>query len=340
MAISKQIIIGLCMLVFVSTSCKNDNKPDPATPSDATNGINPELQSLSLQLQKDPKNDSLLFQRAEVYYRLEGYDEAIKDLGDAIVIDSMRPKYYHLLADVFMDYAKSYQAIKTMEVAVSKFPERTPTLLKASEYYLIIKKYTEALSLLNKILLRDPQNAEALYMSGRVALDMGKTNEAINVMRKSVKINADNADAWEFLGRIFLEKNDPLCLQYFDNALRIDSSNTDIRIYKAMFHKQKGDFPKAFASYKEIITRDPDNSDAFYDMAIMYLEMDSLNAAFNHFDICIKRDPLFVKAYYYRGVVSEQKGDQKAALADYTQANKMSPNLKEAKEALVRLGVK
>jgi tetratricopeptide (TPR) repeat protein len=338
MAISKQIIVGFFMLVFLSMSCKND--PKPVTPTDATNGINPELQALSLLLQKDPKNDSLLFQRAEVYYKLEGYDEAIKDLGDAIVIDSMRPKYYHLLADVFMDYAKSYQAIKTMEVAVSKFPERTATLLKASEYYLIIKKHTEALSLLNKILLRDPQNSEALYMSGRVALDMGKTDEAVSVMRKSVKLNADNADAWEFLGRIFLEKNDPLCLQYFDNALRIDSTNTDLRVFKAMYHKQKGDFPKAFDAYKEIIARDPDNSDAFYDMAIMYLEMDSLDAAYNHFDICIKRDPLFVKAYYYRGVVAEQKGDPKAALADYKQANKMSPKLKEANEALIRLGAK
>jgi tetratricopeptide (TPR) repeat protein len=340
MTISKQLIFSLFTFVLLSVACKNDPKTDVPVVSDATNAINPELKALSLELEKYPKSDSLLFRRAEVFYRLEGYDGAINDLSAAIVIDSMQPKYYHLLSDVFMDYTKSYQAVKTMEVAVSKFPDRIPTLLKASENYLIIRKHSEALKLLNRIMLRDPQNAEALYMSGRVALDMGKTNEAIASMQKSVKINADNADAWEFLGRIFSEKNDPVALQYFDNALRLDSTNTDLRIYKAMFHKQKGDFPKAFAAYKEIVTADPDNADAYYDMAIMYLELDSLDAAYNHFDLSIRRDPLFVKAYYYRGVVSEQKGDQKSAIKDYTQANKMSPNLKEAKEALVRLGLK
>jgi tetratricopeptide (TPR) repeat protein len=338
---SKLLFFSLFALIFLTIGCKNDPKTiAPVVATDANNAINPELQALTLQLQLSPKNDSLLFKRASVFYKLEGYDGAITDLTAAIMIDSMQPKYYHLLSDVFMDYTKSYQAVKTMEVAVSKFPNRIPTLLKASENYLIIRKHSEALKLLNKIMLLDPQNSEALYMSGRVALDMGKTNEAIASLRQSVKINADNPDAWEFLGRIYSEKNDPVALQYFDNALRLDSTNTDLRIYKAMFYKQKGDFPNAFRSYKEIVNREPDNADAFYDMGIMYLELDSLDAAYSHFDISIKRDPLFVKAYYYRGVVSEQKGDKNAAIADYKQANKMSPNLREANDALARLGLK
>jgi tetratricopeptide (TPR) repeat protein len=337
---SKIIFLAFFAFNLLVIACKNDPKTVVNPSASTSTGLNPELEALTQQLEKDPKNDSLLYKRAEVFYRLEGYDGAINDLSAAIVIDSMQPKYYHLLSDVFMDYTKSYQAVKTMEVAISKFPDRIPTMLKASENYLIIKKHSEALKLLNKILLTDPQNSEALYMSGRVALDMGKTDDAIGMLRQSVKIDADNVDAWEFLGRIFLGKNDPLALQYFDNALRLDSTNTDLRIYKAMFYKQKGNYPKAFAAYKDIVNREPDNADAFYDMGIMYLELDSMDAAHKHFDLCVKRDPLFVKAYYYRGVASEEKGDKAAALADYTQANKMSPNLKEAQEALVRLGVK
>jgi tetratricopeptide (TPR) repeat protein len=62
-----------------------------------------------------------------------------------------------------------------------------------------------------------------------------------------------------------------------------------------------------------------------------------LSKAYDHFDIAIKTDPLFVKAYYYRGLCSELQGNIEAALADYKQANGMSPDYKEAKEALERL---
>jgi hypothetical protein len=37
---------------------------------------------------------------------------------------------------------------------------------------------------------------------------------------------------------------------------------------------------------------------------------------------------------------SEMKGNKEAALADYKQANGMSPDYPEAKEALIRLGQK
>lgn len=89
-----------------------------------------------------------------------------------------------------------------------------------------------------------------------------------------------------------------------------------------------------------MIVRNPDYSNAYFDPQVIYLELDSLDQAYSNFDIATKTDPLFVKAYYYRGLCSEMKGKKEAALADYKQANGMSPDYKEAKEALARLGVK
>ena len=99
------------------------------------------------------------------------------------------------------------------------------------------------------------------------------------------------------------------------------------------------DFKNAFALYNKIITEHPDYSNAYFDVGLIHLELDSLDKAYNDFDKAIKTDPLFVIAYYYRGVCSESKGDKKAAIADYQQANKMSPNLPEPKEALERLNI-
>ncbi len=330
-------ILFLCgLLFFIYVSCKSDPKPTAA----AGQQIDPELAALNALLEKNPNDDSLLYRRAEVYYKLDGHDEALKDLARAMQLDSMRPAYYHLLADVLIDYARpndSRRAIDVLKLAAERFPERTVTLLKLSEFQLIVKQHGDALITLDKILRRDPQNAEAYYMAGRIALDKGDTTAAVASFQKSVQFDATNADAWMFLGRIYTNRNNPRALQFFDNVLRLDTANLEAREFKGVFYKRTGDFDNAFSTYRDIIARNPDYSNAYFDMGVIYLELDSLTKAHNNFDIAIKTDPLFIKAYYYRGLCSELLGDNTGALKDYKQANGMAPSFEEAKEARERL---
>jgi tetratricopeptide (TPR) repeat protein len=324
---------GLCLF----SACRNDQSKAP-NPLGQFN--DPGLARLTVQLEEQPDNDSLLFERALLFHELDGYDEALADLSRAIQLDSMQPQYYHLLADVYLDYARpndSRRAIDVLETAAARFPDHTHTLLKLSEFQLIVAQHSAALQTIDRILRRDPQSAEAFFMTGRVALDMKDTARAMVAFRKSVQLDAGNVDAWLFLARIAALRNDPQTLQYLDNALRVDSSNLEAREQKGIYYKLRGRFDDAFAVYRDIIQRNPDYSNAYFDMGMIYLELDSLQKAYDHFDFAIKTDPLFVKAYYYRGVASEAAGNTDAALADYVQANKMSPDYPEAKEARARL---
>ncbi len=338
--VTKRIFPLFVALLFVASlliSCKNE--PGPAT--DTTNKApDPQLTKLNALLAKDPDNDSLLYRRASVYFQLEGYDEALADASRALQLDSMQPMYYHLLADIMLDYGRpndSRRAIAVLKRATEKFPDRIPTWLKLSEFQLIVKQHGDALASLNEVLQRNPQSAEAFFMSGRVALDMGDTTRAIKAFQRSVQYDAANADAWTFLGRIFSKRNDPLAIQYFENALRVDSTSLEVREYEGDFYKRRGENEKAFAVYRDIIVRDPDYSNAYFDIGLLYFSQDSLNKAYDHFNLAIKTDPLFVNAYYFRGMVSEAMGNAVAALSDYKQANKMSPDFKDAKEARARL---
>jgi tetratricopeptide (TPR) repeat protein len=336
---STNYIAFLLMVLFLApTGCKNDSKPAP----DALlkQQQDPQLVALNDLVSKNPNNDSLLYRRAKVFYKLQAYDEALADVGQAMKLDSTKPDYYHLMANVFMDYSRphdSRRAIEVMQAAAKRFPGRIPTLLKLSEFQLIVKQHSEALSTLNQVLVKDPQNAEAFFMSARVALDQGDTTNAIKALRTSVQINADNFDCWMFLGKIMAVRKNPQAIQCFDNAIRVDSTRIEARDLKAEFYKRQGAFDKAFAVYRDIITRNPDYSNAYFDMGMIYLELDSFPKAYTNFDIAIKTDPLFVNAYYYRGVCSEMEDHPAAALGDYAQASKMAPDFQEAKEAKERL---
>jgi tetratricopeptide (TPR) repeat protein len=328
------ILAAFCLFYACSGDSKKLSEAAQAVQQD------PEMMQLNQLLESNPNNDTLLYRRALLYYRLDGYDEALLDVGKAIQIDSSKAPYYHLMADVLLDYGRpndSKRAIEVLKTATRKFPNRLSTLLKLSEFQLIVRKHGDALETLNQVLLRDPQNAEAYFMSGRVALDKADTLNAIASMKKSVQLNADNVDAWIFLGRIYSTKNNPQAIQYFDNALRVDSTSLEAREFKAAFYKRQGQFDQAFSIYRDIITRNPDYANAYFDMGMIYLEQDSLDKAYAHFDLATKTDVLFVDAFYYRGLSSELKGNPVAALADYKQAYKMNPTYEEAKAAKERL---
>ncbi len=335
LAVIGLVVIGLAVWYFMP-----ERKAEPLSEAAQELQSDPQLAELTAALEKDPNNDTLLYLRAKTYYKLDAFDEAMADLEKAMRIDSMQPVHYHLLADVLLDYARpndSKRAIEVLKLAAQRFPDRIPTLLKLSEFQLIVKKHGDALITLDKILQRDPQNAEAFYMAGRVALDKGDTTSAIGSLQKSVRIDPENADAWFFLGRIFGNRNNSLALQYYDNALRVDSTYLEAAEFKAVYYKKNGAYDKAFAIYRDLLLRDPDYANAYFDMGIIYLELDSLSKAYDNFNIATKVDPIFVKAYYYRGVASEKMGNKEAALADYKQASGMAPDFQDAQEAKTRL---
>lgn len=338
----RSLVNGLWLVALVHSlfwsACKNEPKKIPEAYLELT--TNPEIARFTQLIEQDPKNDSLYYLRAEAYYQLDGFDEALADLKMAMSIDSMKPQYYHLLADVLIDYARpndSKRAVDILTLAAQRFPERIPTLLKLSEFQLIVRQHSDALATLDRIFRLEPRHPEAFFMAGRIALDMGDTLKAIASFKKSVQHDAENADAWMFMGRIYLNQNNPLALQCFDNVLRVDSTNLEAREFKAIYHKVQGNFEQAFAIYRDIVRRNPDYSNAYFDMGTIYLEQDSLSKAYDHFNLAVKTDPLFVMAYYYRGLTSELMGNLEAARADYVQASKMSPNYPEPKEALERL---
>jgi tetratricopeptide (TPR) repeat protein len=332
-------IVTVCgLMALLASSCKEKT----ATTAAQTGSGDPTIDRISARIEKDPKNDSLYYYRGRQYWELEAYDQAIADATKAIALDSLKPAYYLLLADAHIDYARpndSKRALNIMEKACAIFTEDKGTYLRTAEFYLIVRQYNDALKKLDHVLKRDPLNAEAYFITGRVTLDQGDTLRTIKSLQKAVQLDASNKEAWVFLGRIFSNRFNNNAIQFYDNALRLDSTDVQVQEYKAAHYKRMGNFDKAFALYRKIIIEHPDYSNAFFDMGLIYLEQDSLNKAHEHFNQAIRTDPLFVIAYYYRGVASESKGDTKAAIEDYKQALKMSPNLPEPKKALERLKV-
>lgn len=333
---TSSFILLLGCAIAMGAGCKQDK--GTGSENNPAGALDPSLSQLNLLIEETPDKPELYFQRAGVYYELEGYDEAIQDLQKALTYDSVNINYLHLLADVYLDYYQSFKALKTMEQAAALYPTRIPTLLKLSEFQLILKQPEQALLTLEKIRAVDPQNAEMFYMGGLILEDMGKIDEAIGGFQSAVEIDPELIEAWIELGKLWALKKDPGAIRFFDNALRVDSTNVTALHEKAYYLSNTvEDLDGALALYKKIILAQPQYPDAYYNAGLLYMDMDSIDRAMQEFNLNIQVDPAFYQAYYYRGLCQEMKGNPEDARRDYEQALNLAPDYQKAREALDKL---
>jgi len=328
---------GIVVIVFLAFSCDRDSNGNSASATQVPSTGNPTIDNLTKKILYNPNDPTLYAGRAGAYYQVGGYDEAIADLSTALRYDSTNVEYQHVLADIYMDYYKSSLALTTMEHAAKMHPERIPTLLKLSEFQLILKQNSASLKTIDQVLKLNANESEAYFMMGRNFYDMDDIPRAIGSFQKAVRLNSDLLEGWVYLGELFDKKDSEDAIKHYDNALDIDSTNLDALNGKAAYYHQRGKLDEAIAIYKKTNRMHPQYSDAYYRAGLAFLEKDSANTAYQQFDLATKTEPTNVMAYFYRGVVAEMKGDRDAAKNDYQQALNLSPDFERAQKALDNL---
>lgn len=325
--------MGLC-----SIACKQSEK-DAVGKDDASNIYEGDLalEGVSRAIQSDPYNLKLRYDRAEMLYNREFYDQAIADLEYAIKLDSTQIEPYHFLADIYLDYYRSEDALLTLRKVLKLQPKRIATHLKLSEFLHILKNYDKSILAANDVLGIDQNNAEAYFMIGMNFRAMGEDQRATNSFQRAVELDAELTDAWIILGELHDQKNNPIALQYYSNAINVSPDNIQALHAKAFYLQNHDQLDPAIQLYKQINVLDPQYEDAYFNTGILYMEMDSIPKAYEHFNILINIDPENSLAYYFRGLTYELVGDTDKARNDYQQALNLDPSNEKAKDALAAI---
>jgi tetratricopeptide (TPR) repeat protein len=170
---------------------------------------------------------------------------------------------------------------------------------------------------------------------------MGEKDRATKACQNCVANNSDNVDGWVNLGLLYDDRKDPKALQCYENALRLEPLNPDILYNKALYYQNRKEDETAKNIYRQIIGMDRKYADAIFNIGVLQFEnKDSLQKAFNNFNILVQTDNQYVKGYYLRGLCYERLGKLQEAKQDYEQAINLLPEYAAAKEALEKLNRK
>ncbi len=326
--------IIVCFLFLLMLSCKTD--PHQAIQSNDITG-DTDIDAVTKAISKNTGDASLYYERAKLFYDRKNYDRAIEDLASSMKIDSISAISHHLLADVYLDYFQSRKALATMLRAAKLHPSRIPTLLKLCEVQYILKQYDESRKTVNNILKLDRENAEAYLMLGLNFKDEEDFVRAVNSFQTAVELDPELVDAWILLGDLYANNDAESAISFYDNALTVDPQSIAALHSKAFYLQNKDRLTEAITEYNKIKMIDKSYKDAYLNSGILYMEMDSVDRAFEEFNIMVGVAPDSHLAYYYRGLASASLGKVEEAKNDFNSSLNLKRGFQKAQEALERL---
>ena len=335
------LFFGLGLLIFVACNGRSPSASvNPPIAEDSTANQytgSPLLDNLTDQINQNPDAAELYLQRGSLFYERNEYQAAIVDLQRVLDLDSTNYEAWHLLADAYLDSQQSRLALDALEAALRLDSTRIPTLLKFSEFQLILRQYEGSRKVAERVLSLDAYHPEGYYMLGMNYKEVGDTARAINSFQTTVEQDPYHIDAYRQLGNLFDYLRNPIALEYFDNALRIDSTDEGALFGKAWYFHQRNSFDDAKTWYDKAAALYPYNPDIHFNNGFLHLEMKDYETAHKYFDLSVNVEPAYGKGWYFRGIASEYLGNRAAAIEDYRQAANLMENNQQALDALERL---
>lgn len=332
-------VLGL-LAVLTLFACVDKNKTTGSNnPIYAHQSVKP----LTEQIAADPQNASLYFQRGKAIRKIGGgeigYDSlAIADFKMAATLDSSKSEYFSAVGDLLFEHQDVSGSLPWLEYAIKLNPEDKQAQLKIAKMFVYLKDYPKAFAAINTVLRQDVYNPEGYFLKGMIYKDMKDTSRAISSFQTAVQVAPDYYEAIVQLGLVYGLKHDPLALQYFNNAFKLDSTDAFPLYARGIFYQDQEKYEEAKAEYRNTILHDRQYGDAYFNIGYILMQQDSLEKARHQFDLVTKIDPSNPRAYYNRGLCSEMMGDKATASADYKQALVFDEEYAEAKAGLQRVG--
>jgi len=336
----KRISLFILSLGLFLACNNNTEKKDNTQPQDTTLAKlnSPELKRINDLLKASPNNPELYLQRGKVYLALKDFDAAVADGNRAILIDSTKDSYYLFLTDAYFYGNHTRQAKEILERCIKNVPNSTEGYLKLAELLFYVKKYQESINHINNALRIDETIAKGYFLKGMCYKEMGDTSKAVSSFQTACEQDNEYYDAYVETGRLFALKRNPLAIQYFNNALKLNPKSTEVVYMVGKFYQDSKKFKLATEAYEKLLQMDPSHKNALYNLgAIEYVEGKDKEKAKTYFSRAIEIDPQYAEAYLARGICFEDLKDFDNAIADYKMAAQYKPNFENAIRNLNRL---
>lgn len=324
----------ILLLLCIIPSCRQGNK----TAENQQQSIDPRITELTEQIENNPDDHTLWYNRSLLYLELKMPYEALSDINKALQIDPQNTKYTITLGDIYFTMGHIENCRKALVSAQDNDPKNVEPILKLAELDLILKDYEKMNMYLNKVLELDNTNSQAYFMRGVALKEQGDSSGALKQLHQSTMYDPENYKAFVEAGILASEMNITIAEEYLNTALNLKPTSIEARYALAMFYQNNEKLNEAMAEYYNILKIDKKFAAAHFNLGYIHLvDLQLYNQAIVHFTDAIKSNPRYAEAFYNRGYCYELLGNVEAARTDYQEALSIKTNYQKAIDGLNRL---
>jgi tetratricopeptide (TPR) repeat protein len=321
------LVLSILITIICCLSCKShkyDNLPAP-------------LAELCRKIDSSPKNSDLYQQRAEYYYYQQQIEEAQADILHAIKLNDKKSSYYVTAADIYFAQ-KETDKVEEMLLRAIAIDNYNEAYLKLSELYLYQYMYKECSETLETAIRLQNHNPKAYLTKAMMLKETGDTVGFIRMMQLVIDQDPKEFIAFMALGEHFQDKNNPIAVNYYKNALDINPTHKIANYNLGKLYQDLGELELAKEQYQNLITIDPNSYPAYNSLGYIALVFeDNYAEAVNLFSKAIEINPNYDMAWCNRGIAYEYLEEWQKARADFLKCLEINRDNQKAIEEMNRL---
>jgi len=197
-----------------------------------------------------------------------------------------------------------------------------------------------ALAQMDSLIKRDSANFGIWFHKAQLSEKAMDTSMALQSYRMAVRIYP-SPDALLAMANLLAEKKNEQAVVICDEveSMRLGREYlAHTSFIKGVYFARTGDIVKAMASFDRCMGNDYQYMEAYMEKGFLYYDTKQTDKAISIFEKALEIRPTYADASYWLAKCFETKGEKEKAITEYQKALVLDPSIKEATEALKRLG--
>ncbi len=183
------------------------------------------------------------------------------------------------------------KALEILEKAAGKHKNNYKLNLLLGQIFYLKKQYTKALQYLFKSFALNPEHYETNLYLGIMLNETGETEKAKDFLTKAIELKEDDYLPFFILGTIFyFEEEYKVAELFLTHAANLEKK-AEILFFLALVKKARKRKKSAEKLLKEVIEIEPDFEDAYYQLGMIYLELNWNKKARTMFEKVLSLNP-------------------------------------------------
>lgn len=193
----------------------------------------------------EPKSSEIHFHQGFCFYVLENYEEALKELKEALISDHTNIRILRKIGDCFYKLNKVTEANKYYKAVLKISPDDYESYLKIAENLLLkLKNYAESNKYFNKLIQLRPNEIHNYLMKADCLIVLGEWQKVIDTYDIASRIKSLDSDYIVNFNRansyINLPNHNEQALKYADLCISMNPNDERCYIMKRELLRRLG----------------------------------------------------------------------------------------------------